>query len=574
MREQDWESVRNTTLRVGGIPADARTPVPGIPTMTSEPVEQGNLLAFFLLETGARGSLVVAMIIACGAMNGVLVCVLAFWIDKAARPGVLPVAFAFLACVLLLLASEQYAHRRVTELSEQAIGRVRLRLVARARAIELLDLERIGPQRLLTLAARDLAAVSAMQREMLGCVANIAMAVVMLMVLLSVMPLIGVLAILVVVASVRSTEFKRIAEEEARAGSIERRFLGLAVSVVAGFKELKLDTRKSVALFDKALRPAAARVVAARCRARLLAYRFEGLQDATVYSIAALAAFGAPLLGLGPEATTATFITMYLVYPFSTLIWATADLAAGGYAVERLDQLEAELVAATPHRPGLRAPPSRLVSVRLAAASFTYPGNGSERPYGIGPVDLELVPGSITFLTGGNGSGKSTLLKLVAGLYPLSAGGLWLNDMAVDGPAVRAVFSSVFTDFHLFDRNYGVEHVDPGYADDLLCRLGLDGKTRLVDGAFTTTELSTGQRKRLALVVAILEDRPAYVFDEWAADQDPEFRAFFYEHLLPDLKAAGKAVIATTHDDRYFSRCDRLIVMEGGRMVAERSPLA
>ena len=193
-----------------------------------------------------------------------------------------------------------------------------------------------------------------------------------------------------------------------------------------------------------------------------------------------------------------------------------------------------------------------------------------------------MVPGTITFLAGGNGSGKSTLLKLVTGLYPLSAGRLLLDGTEADGGTVRELFSGVFTDFHLFDRLYGADQIDPARMEGLLHGLGLAGKTRLFDGAFTTTDLSTGQRKRLALLIAILEDRPVYVFDEWAADQDPAFRRLFYKTLLPGLKLAGKAIIAATHDDRYFDLCDRLIIMEGGRMVtpaapilfAERSPIA
>ena len=58
-----------------------------------------------------------------------------------------------------------------------------------------------------------------------------------------------------------------------------------------------------------------------------------------------------------------------------------------------------------------------------------------------------------------------------------------------------------------------------------------------------------------------------YDFDEWAADQDPEFRRYFYDVLLPGLKAEGRTLIVVTHDDRYFHVADQVVFMEEGRVV-------
>ncbi|MBH9340157.1 cyclic peptide transporter, partial [Pseudomonas aeruginosa] len=89
------------------------------------------------------------------------------------------------------------------------------------------------------------------------------------------------------------------------------------------------------------------------------------------------------------------------------------------------------------------------------------------------------------------------------------------------------------------------------------------------DGNFSTPDLSTGQRKRLALINAWLEERPVLVFDEWAADQDPAFRRVFYTELLPDLKRQGKTIIVISHDDRYFEMADQLIRLSAGKVVKE-----
>ena len=131
----------------------------------------------------------------------------------------------------------------------------------------------------------------------------------------------------------------------------------------------------------------------------------------------------------------------------------------------------------------------------------------------------------------------------------------------------RELFSIIFTDFHLFDRLYGLEEVDRKKVKSLLAKMELSLKTNYRDGAFTTTDLSTGQRKRLAYVAAMLDDKQIYVFDEWAADQDPVFRKFFYEVLLPELRDQGKTIIAVTHDDKYFSSADRVLKMDEGVLV-------
>jgi putative pyoverdin transport system ATP-binding/permease protein len=130
----------------------------------------------------------------------------------------------------------------------------------------------------------------------------------------------------------------------------------------------------------------------------------------------------------------------------------------------------------------------------------------------------------------------------------------------------RDRISAIFSDYHLSRRLYCIDNPDPARIDRLLERLDMQHKVTVRDGAFSTIDLSTGQRKRLAFVVAELEDKPVIVLDEWAADQDPHFRRIFYEELLPDLKARGKIVICVTHDDRWFHLADRIYHMNEGRI--------
>jgi putative ATP-binding cassette transporter len=189
----------------------------------------------------------------------------------------------------------------------------------------------------------------------------------------------------------------------------------------------------------------------------------------------------------------------------------------------------------------------------------------------LGPIDLQVYAGETLFIVGGNGSGKSTLAMLLTGLYRPSGGSLSLHGEAITDARrdwYRSHFSTVFSSFHLFERLVGpTGDFDLSLAQAWLARLRMERKVSVDPaGLLSTTQLSQGQRKRLALLVALVEERPILLLDEWAADQDPLFRAFFYLELLPELKSRGKTVIAISHDDRYFAVADRVLKCDGGQL--------
>ncbi len=166
---------------------------------------------------------------------------------------------------------------------------------------------------------------------------------------------------------------------------------------------------------------------------------------------------------------------------------------------------------------------------------FRYVDRLSESAFQIGPIDFTLRPGELVFITGGNGSGKSTFLRVLSGLYPPDSGEIILDGKHIDNSTrdeYRALMSAIFFDYHLFRRLYGVSEPEPGEVDRLLRLFRLSEKTGLTDGEFRTLDLSGGQRRRLALIVSLLEKRPILLLDEWTAEQDPEFRRKFYDELL------------------------------------------
>ncbi|MEZ4433229.1 MAG: ATP-binding cassette domain-containing protein [bacterium] len=207
-------------------------------------------------------------------------------------------------------------------------------------------------------------------------------------------------------------------------------------------------------------------------------------------------------------------------------------------------------------------------TLALRDVRFTYPARADGTAFHLGPVDLDLSRGRVRFVVGHNGSGKSTLLKGLCGLYPLTEGRVVVDGAPVQttAAAYRALFAVAFAEPIVHRRLYGLDP-DPARVTRLLDEVGLGDKVRYAEGAFDTVELSTGQRKRLSLVLCLLQDRPVVVFDEWAADQDPAFRAHFYRTLVPRLRAEGKALVVISHDDQFFDAADDTLTLADGRMV-------
>ena len=204
-------------------------------------------------------------------------------------------------------------------------------------------------------------------------------------------------------------------------------------------------------------------------------------------------------------------------------------------------------------------------TLRLENIGYRYDESGFE----LGPINLDMTPGEIVFVVGGNGSGKTTLVKLLAGLYQPQSGQITIDGQQVTGKDLAENLSVIFNPAYLFKDLYGVEIRDYEEVDHYLQMLDLQKVVSLRDRQFSSTDVSTGQKKRLALLQALLEDRPVFLFDEWAADQDPGFRKFFYNTILPELKNRGKLIIAITHDDQYFHVADSILKLVEGKYVVE-----
>jgi putative pyoverdin transport system ATP-binding/permease protein len=267
-------------------------------------------------------------------------------------------------------------------------------------------------------------------------------------------------------------------------------------------------------------------------------------------------------------------VLLYMKGPLEHLVGTLPIVSRAKIAFRRISELSEQFSSPEPHLLLSDVEPAQrsITSIELQDVSYAFPPVEGAQPFRLGPVNLKIQQGDIVFIVGENGCGKTTLIKLLLGLYAPQQGQVRLSGQPVtaeDRDEYRQLFTTIFADYYLFDDVVQGDSHLPQDAQQYLQRLEIAHKVSVRDGKFTTTDLSTGQRKRLALVNAWLEERPVLVFDEWAADQDPTFRRIFYTELLPDLKRLGKTIIVISHDDRYFDVADQLVRLEAGKVVIE-----
>lgn len=343
-----------------------------------------------------------------------------------------------------------------------------------------------------------------------------------------------------------------------------------------GVKELKLHQRRAAEFIDVQLASAAA----ASHQQSFLSNAYFGFAMSWAhllfFLLTGLLLFVAPGLLHVDGATLSGYILtlLYLLVPLDAINGSIPVIAKGQVALRAIQELGLSLSAES-EAPSSGGPPLPWGGLRLSDIRHAYAGEGDESGFQLKIDHLEFAPGEIVFIVGGNGSGKTTFAKLLAGLYTPDEGRMELNGILVRDSTLqryRENFSAVFSDFHLFDTLLGV---DPDTCDAAaswhLKRLQLDHKLVIAGGKLSTTNLSQGQRKRLALLTAYMEDRPVYLFDEWAADQDPQFKEFFYRALLPELKERGKTVFVISHDDFYYDAADRIVKLAEGTIVLDQS---
>ncbi|WP_437688566.1 cyclic peptide export ABC transporter [Sorangium sp. So ce176] len=491
-------------------------------------------------------------------------------------------AWAFAGLAVLGVASKAVSQVLLTRLGQAMIAELRMQLGRRILDAPLRRIEQLGPHRLMAALNDDPAVITQAYvflpllcvnvATVLGCLAYIGL--ISWSALAIVLGAMGLGAVLFRAHDGRAV--RAFARARETSDALFQHFRGLT----SGIKELKMHGGRGRAFLQGALGES------------LTSYQRDYVAGTTEFAVAigwgtllfyavlGLTLFALPTwAGLTQPAMSGVVLAMlFLLTPFAQTVEFLPAVGRASVALSKVSNLglalapEPEIEAREPPRQGgAEGPPAAFERLELTGVTHRYYREKEDGSFQLGPIDLTFQPGEIVYLVGGNGSGKTTLSLLLLGLYAPESGEIRLDGVPIDDrnrERYRQLFSVVFAEYHLFERLLGLSGPDlDERARRYLERLQLDHRVRVEDGALRVTGLSQGQRKRLALLTAYLEDRPFYVFDEWASDQDPHFRKVFYTELLPELRARGKTALVITHDDQYFALADRCLRLDFGRLT-------
>ncbi|WP_375765652.1 cyclic peptide export ABC transporter [Archangium gephyra] len=537
------------------------------------------LLAFFL--RGSKWSLLLPVL--CGVLSGAASAGLISLINSVLErsdPATAALRFAGLGLVALL--ARVASQILLNDLQQTMLQKLRMEMVRRILATPLRQLEEFGSPRLLAVLTDDVNSISTSlmcipqllinAAIITGCLGYLAWLSPFVFLALLAFMAVGFVTYQLVMA--RGIGFMRSARE------VQDRLYKHLGSVIHGIKELKLHPGRRQAFLEKSMGETTATL-------RQLSLKGFGLFAVSstwgmflFFTFIGLLLFVLPMRGAQDSAgslVSLTLTVLYLQQPLDGLLANMPFLTRGAVSLRKVEQLsvlgEGLLEAART----LPAPRTSFTRLELVDVTHRYHRELEDSSFTLGPMTLTLEKGELVFLVGGNGSGKTTLAKLLTGLYAPESGEVRLDGVPITAEnreEHRQCFSTVFSDYYLFNTLLGLAPAGlVPKARQYLERLQLNHKVKIDDdGTLSTTELSQGQRKRLALLTAWLENRPIYVFDEWGADQDPIFKEVFYEELLPEMKREGRTVLVISHDDRYFHVADRLLRLESGKLRPETEP--
>lgn len=480
--------------------------------------------------------------------------------------------FRFGAFLLLTFASSIAAQLLSVHLTASLAARIRMQLSRAIMDSPLRNLEEIGTHKIIAVLTQDAGSIAqaALQVSQFGMNGTIVLcclgylAYVSLSVFVAIVLMLPVSVLLYLFVEYFAVRFQSLERENW--DNLVKQFQTLT----HGVKELKLNRRRAAFFVRQLLQTSE------------LARRY-GVMGAAIYiaiiswsNLLCFAAIGVIVFILPHMAVLShqalvgsALVALFLRIPVAGLIDALREFNRASVTLKKLRKLQLPWQDSEIAIKDQEKPPAEWRSIDLVDVTHAYLSEDDAARFVLGPICMSLTPGRIVFITGGNGSGKTTLAKLIVGLYKPESGVTKVDGIPVDENMrddYRQRFSAIFSEYALFQEI--IEEEATPVANHYLRLLRLDQKVQLRNGSFSTVDLSAGQRRRLALVHAYLENRPIYLFDEWAADQDPAFKEIFYCKLLPELRARNKAVIVISHDDRYYHVADEVIRLENGKVVA------
>lgn len=473
----------------------------------------------------------------------------------------------FVNCLLILVA-KSLALILVEVLAKGAAVEMRVRLYRKIQRLPIDRLEQLGPSKLINILSQDIPNLSKTMGTLpfiwvaavtvVGLLGYLLMLDVLIFGFVTVCLVLGALTYqLPILAGVRVLNRSRDQHDTIQEGTR---------GLLYGAKELKLNGQKLQEFMDEALLNPEKKALRDDRVGNAILTAAVTYGDLISFFVIGVTAYLLPLVVSVSDAELygIIMVLLYITGPVASILNYFPTLNVGKIALARVAELENEVEEAQ----GSPLPLPAWKKLTLFDVSYHYQGDHGEPGFGLDPIGAEFLRGQISFIVGGNGSGKSTLAKMISQHYLPSSGHVCLGSTVIDAQtrsAAREQISAIYSDFHTFPKLYGFnDSLSEQKTQSYLSYLELDQKIKIQDGVISQTDLSDGQKRRLALLTALLEDRDIYLFDEWAADQDPRFKDIFYRRILHDLKAKNKVVIVITHDDRYFECADQIVVMENG----------
>lgn len=373
----------------------------------------------------------------------------------------------------------------------------------------------------------------------------------------------------VIVLAILFYEFlsKKSVKRFNRARDLEANFMQSFNSILHGSKEINLDRSKGLGIYDLKSKVTADEALDNNQKAYVGFLNSQLVGQVAFYVlIVFILLYAGSILGVSVGVVISfTFILLYILGPIGNVTSIIPFVSRAAISLRKMKQLEHDVENMVEQIIEKVVPMARFESLNYRDVQFSY----GEDTFGVGPINFEITKGRIIFIYGGNGSGKTTFMNTLLFLYAPTSGTIFFNQEELKKENISAfkkLFGVVFSDFHLFDQFYGLESLDQEKAKEYLELFEISEKVTVTENGFSTIDLSSGQRKRLALIATLLENKPILVLDEWAADQDPHFRKKFYQTILPTLKAEGITIIAITHDDNYYHCSDSIYRMEYGKL--------
>ncbi|HUR45835.1 MAG TPA: cyclic peptide export ABC transporter [Candidatus Saccharimonadales bacterium] len=539
-------------------------------------------LAKFILRT-CRGMLVVTALTALlsGACNAALVAAVNSALNHAGSLGAVAV-WGFVALLLGKVLTGYVSQIMLTQFSQRAVAQLRNDLVRKILDVPLRKLEQIGAPNLLVTLTDDVMNISTALLAVPITAVNLA-------ILMGGAAYLGwldwhVFLLMGVFIVVGALGYRFLVEKGHRSLSQARdeedKLFSCFRALTEGIKELKLHRERRQDFLTKGVEATTERFQRQNVAAEHSFIIAQSWSHLLFFGLIGLLVVLLPKMGnFSKEALTGYIITiLYLMGPLAGVLTSISAFSRASVSLGRVESMGMSLAEQSTENTPIVPEPKRAMAfeeLELLNVTHTYRHERDDSHFTLGPIDLNFRKGDLVYLVGGNGSGKSSLAKIICGLYPPESGNIRLNGKLItdkNRDDFRQMFSVIFSDFYLFENLIGLPAANlDKHAQSYLEQLHLSHKVKVVNGALSTTSLSQGQRKRLALMTAYLEDRPFYLFDEWASDQDPIFKEIFYTRLLPDLKARGKTVLVITHDDKYFDLADRIIKLDVGKIVGDNT---